>query len=203
MRLPTVTTNGLLRWRWQFATGRLRDAYEASRSSLDNDLRSVNRQDGEWKTASPNPNNFDEMDAHERWLDHIVERNDETRNALDMVKQGFAVILYHSWERHAVDWSGWNGKYHHGHVTKRLTDAGYTITPGVHKLGKVANCIKHNSAELWKQDETMFKDSVREELQLGLRPDYARNLVISDQQMSDLFDALLQSGPPGKPTPSL
>jgi hypothetical protein len=203
MRAPALSIDGIRKWRWQFATQRLRDAYDASRSALDDTLRRLEREDAQWKATKPDMSDPDEKDAHEAWLDHIIDRFDEAQSALETIKQGFAVILYHSWEKHAIDWVDWKGKYHHGHVTGRLKAKSYLIDPGVHKLRKVANTIKHDSNELWLEDQTMFKAIVGQIIADGGRPEFARFIQISDDQLNGFFDALMASGAPGPATPSL
>jgi hypothetical protein len=202
--MPVITREGVWKWRWQFATQRLRDAYDASRASLDKTLRDLDKEHKKWRKEQPDPTDQDEMDAHDHWGDNIGDRHDATTKALDTLKQGFAVVLYHSWEKNAVGWAGWGDKrYHHGSITGELKKLGFVIEPGVHKLQKVANCIKHNSPELWKQDEAMFDPVVGELIGMGLKPDYSRNLRLTDAHMDEFFDALLTSGPAGEATPTL
>ncbi len=203
MRFTELTVIGVAKWRWRFATQRLRDAYDAARSSLDESICGLLKEEEKRKLETPNPSDPDELDAHENWLDNIVDRHDEAQHALATIKQGFALILYHSWEKHAVKWANWNKKYHHGKVTGILKYTGYVIAPDVHKLNKVANCIKHGSAELWNTDPTMFNDHVHMAVQQGLKPDYAHNILLNDAHMNDFFDALIASGPPGPATPSI
>lgn len=203
MRRATEGRDGIAKWRWQFATQRLRDAYEASRSALDAILLEIDRDHAKWKGAKPDTDSPHGVDAHEAWLDYIVDRHDETRLALETIKRGFAIILYHSWEQHAVKWTDWQGKYHHGHVTGRLRRMGYYVAAEIHQLNKIANCVKHNSAELWKANPDLFDDTVKYSIKNGLRADFGDNLLLSDGLLNEMFDALLASGPPGKATPVL
>jgi len=197
------TKDGIKKWRWQFTVRELRTAYVAARSSIDNELGRIDKDHKKFRrTPDPNPDDYDEVESYRAWEDHLIDRWQEAQSALAVIKQGFAVILYHSWERHSADWAGWKGNYRHHLVAPRLVKAGYLVTVGVHKLNKVANCIKHGSDELWKQKDcrTMFDPIVAEMVNDDVRPDYARYLVLSDADMNGFFDALGDSGPPGPAT---
>lgn len=199
-----TTNEGLKKWRWQFAVRRLRAAYDAARSSLDDELLAIKKSHDKWYAEAPDPHDYDATESHHAWETNLIDRHEEANDALALVKQGFAVVLYHSWERHTAAWIGWGGKkYYAAAANKKLNEIGYTIDPGVHKLQKLVSCIKHDNGELWKQDKTMFEDVVAEHVKDGINPDYARNLKISDYHMSAFFDALMESGPPGKATPGL
>lgn len=203
MRLTQPTRDGIRKWRWQFAIRRLRAAYDAARSSIDNDLRDVQSDHDEFQAApKPDPDDYDEVAAHGAWESHIIDRWEDAQGALAALKQAFAVILYHTWERHSAEWAEWTGNYRHHRVAPRLTDAGYTVAKGVHKLNKVANCIKHDSAELWKQKEyrAMFDPLVAAMVAEDIKPDFGRYLILTDADMDEFFVALLESGPPGPPT---
>lgn len=204
MPFARTTKDGLRKWRWQFTVRRLRAAYDAARSSLDEELRAIAKSHDKWSAETPDPDDYEAMESHHAWESNLIDRHEEANDALALVKQGFALILYHSWERHTADWIGWDGKkYHAALANKKLKEIGYTIDAGTHKLQKLAACIKHNNGELWKQDKTMFEDIIEKYVEDGIKPDYARNLKISDDHMSAFFDALTESGPPGKATPGL
>lgn len=204
MMFVKVTIDGLHKWRWQSATQRLRDAYEGARSSLDEAFESIEQENEKFK-ASPKPNatDFDEVESYQAWADNIYERWHETESTLNVIKQGFIVILYHSWELHSTDWTEWEGNYKHHTVFNRLKQMGYIVHPGVHKLNKVGNCIKHDSADLWNQDKNMFEPVVQNHIDNGITPYFSRNLILTDADMDFFSDALLSSGPPGPATPSL
>lgn len=90
-------------------------------------------------------------------------------------------------------------------MSPRLVNAGYVVTQGVHTLNKVANCIKHDSDGLWKQKDgqAMFEPIVAQIVADGVKPNYARYLILTDADMDGFFDALSKSGPPGQATPGL
>lgn len=206
MLFNKTTKDGVRKWRWQFAIRQLRLAYDAARSSINTDLHRVEKEFEEFRNAAkPDPENFDDVASHGAWEDHLIDRWADANEALAAIKQGFVLILYHSWERHSAEWAEWTGNYRHHHVSPRLVNAGYVVTQGVHTLNKVANCIKHDSDELWKQKDgqAMFEPIVAQIVAEGLKPDYARHLIITDADMDGFFNALSESGPPGKATPGL
>ena len=201
MRFKKMTKDGLRKWRWQFAVRQLRTAHEAARSSIDDDLRRINKEHDKFRGApKPDPDDYDEVASHGAWEDNLIDRWDDANRALAAIKQGFAVILYHSWERHSAEWEG---NYRHHHVVPRLVKAGYVVTDGVHKLNKVANCIKHGGDELWKQKDcrVMFEPIVAQMVAEDIQPDYGRYLILTDADMDGFFNALSESGPPGPATP--
>lgn len=197
------TKDGVRKWRWQFAVRQLRKAYDAARLSIDDELRGIDEEVKQFREA-PNPDHgdYDAVDSYRAWADHLADRWQEAQSTLAVIKQGFAVILYHSWERHSADWVEWRGNYRHHQVAPRLNNAGYLVTDGVHKLNKVANCIKHDSGELWNQKDcrTMFEPIVAQMAKEDIEPDYARYLILSDADMDGFFEALSESGPPGPAT---
>ena len=197
------TKDGVRKWRWQFSVRRLREAYCAARSSIDQELAQIDEEFTEMqKSPQPDPDDYDEVDSRRAWEDTLIDRHHDAQSALAAIKQGFVVILYHSWEKHSAEWAAWKNKYRHHHVTARLQKAGYSINEGVHKLNKVANCIKHNSSELWKQKayRSMFEPSAAQILELEGKPDYASHLILTDEDMDAFFVDLESSGPPGPAT---
>lgn len=99
------TRDGVRKWRWQFAIRQLRAAYDAARSSIDTDFHRIEKEFEEFSAADkPDPENFDEVASHGAWEDHLIDRWAEANEALAAIKQGFALILYHSWERHSAEW---------------------------------------------------------------------------------------------------
>ncbi len=204
MSFKKTTKDGVRKWRWQFAVRQLRTAYEAARSSVDRDVRRIDKEHDKFRTApQPDPEDYDEVASYEAWEGNLIDRWDEATRALAAIKQGFAVILYHSWERHSAEWAEWEGKYRHHHVAPRLVQAGYLLADGVHKLNKVANCIKHGSDELWKQKDcrVMFEPIVAQMIAEEIQPDYGLYLILTDDDMDGFFNALGESGPPGRATP--
>lgn len=195
---------GIAKWRWKFTVERLKDAYDAACQSLDNDLARLQKRHETWqRSGPPKSDDRDEVDRHEHEGEWISERYMEAEHALELVRQGFVVVLFHSWERHALGWVDWKGGYKHHHVTAKLKKAGFVIHPGLHKLNNAANCIKHDGNELWKQDPDMFDTTVARMVEEGLEPSYGRFLKLSEIHMQGFFAALLASGPSQKPILSL
>ncbi|MEG8028975.1 hypothetical protein [Sphingomonas aerolata] len=198
---------GAARWRWNFVVSRLKDAYEAACYSLDKELRKLEKDHKNWqRSGPPDPSDPDEVESHANEGEWIGESFVETEHALQLVRQGFAVVLFHSWERHALDWArkwtGWkdDSDYNHHYVTNRLKRDGFIIDAGLHKLNKVANCIKHDDAELWKEDQSMFDPLMAYLIDNDIKPDYGRHLRLSEIVMQNLLKSLSESGPSQQPT---
>lgn len=197
---------GVSRWRWNFVVSRLEDAYGAACHSLDKELRKLQKDHKNWQhSGPPNASDLDEVESYNHEGEWIGESFVETEQALQLVRQGFAVVLFHSWERHALDWArkwtGWKNDsgYNHHFVTNRLQRDGFTIDAKLHKLNNVVNCIKHDGAELWKEDQSLFEPLVKYLLDNDMRPDFGRHLRLSEVAMHDLFKAVSASGPSQKP----
>lgn len=117
---------GIAKWRWNFTVERLKDAYEAACQSLNDDLARLQKKHEKWqRSGPPNKDDWDEVDSYEHEGEWIGERYMETERALELVREGFAIVLYHSWERHALGWADWTGGYKHHHVTAKLKKDGF------------------------------------------------------------------------------
>lgn len=80
--------------------------------------------------------------------------------ALQAHRKAFALMIFHAWEKHVCTYKGWPtylGEKGFGD----LRADGWAIDPkGLKFLQKVANCIKHDSAELYDFDNSLFGDEI-------------------------------------------
>jgi hypothetical protein len=188
--------SGKNRWRWRMAVRGMRQAYQGARGPLDRTIRAVARDHAAWLEAEvPTDIEGEDFASYDTAGEYFVEQDQEARYSLRLLNQGFVIILYHTWERHAIEWAKWERKYHHASVTGILKRLGFSIDADIHKLQRAANCLKHDSAELWKSDPEMFDSIVAASIAMNVRVTYSYHLRISDEQMDRFFEALEASGP--------
>lgn len=188
--------SGKTRWRWRMAVRGMREAYQGARGPIDRSIRAISRDHDAWlKTEVPTDINGEDFASYESAGEYFAEQHQEAQYSLRLLKHGFVIILYHTWERHAIEWAKWGKRYYHAGVTRILKDLEFSIAPDIHKLQRAANCLKHDSAELWKSNPEMFDPIVAASLQMNVRVTYSYHVRISDEQMDSFFEALEASGP--------
>jgi len=147
-------------------------------------------------------------------LDYWVMRGEVAESALQAHRKAFALMTFHAWEKHVcshMEWPEYRGEKGFGD----LKAAGWTIDPkGLKRLQKTANCIKHDSAELFDFDESMFKgelwlfgtDGMFTKASKGKRvnrdghwTDWEDALRLTDEQVLEFFDLVERSGQIGAP----
>lgn len=188
--------SGKTRWRWKMAVRGIRQAYQAARGPIDRSIRDIARDHAEWEKAEvPADVHGEDFASYDSAGEYFIEQDQEAQYTLRLLKHGFVIVLYHTWERNAIEWAKWDGRYHHATVTGKLKNLGFKILPEIHKLQRAANCLKHDSAELWKSNPEMFDSIVAASLALNVRVTYSYHVRISDDQMDTFFEALEASGP--------
>lgn len=201
MAIKAVDRMGIRRWRYEYALKELRRAYEASRESVDDDRKSISKSMDNHLATKPEIEDEDDQYNFEMYQDHLIDLHHETDTALRLIKEGFVVIIYHFWERQALEWYTFNkNKYDYGVAYKKLPGEGYLIDKdGLEKLRKTANVIKHDSSELYGKYKSMFTMDLDEDYKMGAKSGYYPWLSISDEDMDGFFEALLKCGPDAKP----
>ena len=97
MRFKKMTKDGLRKWRWQFAVRQLRTAHEAARSSIDDDLRRINKEHDKFRGApKPDPDDYDEVASHGAWEDNLIILGSAIR---PNGPNGKAIIAIITWPR--------------------------------------------------------------------------------------------------------
>lgn len=204
--LPTnlfeVSRDGIRKWRWLYSIQKTRAAYDAARAGALENMKDILSFVAEHAKSEPDRSDED-WDDWQTYSEHLSDQIYEIESVFLNLRNAFSLILYHSWERHAVRWIDWKGRYHIGNMTPRLRAMNYKIDPGIHILASVANTIKHNSAELWKKNSSMFREKFEDEINDDGEADYMDGLRLSDDDMLKFFVSLEKSGPPGPATPSL
>lgn len=142
-------------------------------------------------------------------LDYWVMHGQVAESALQAHRKAFTLMAFHAWEKHVctyMEWSEYLGEKGFG----ELMAAGWTIDPkGLKRLQKTANCIKHDSAELFDFDESMFAgelwlfgtDGMSTKANKGKRvnrdghwTDWEDALRLTDEQVLEFFDLVERSG---------
>jgi hypothetical protein len=197
MTIRAVNRLSIQRWRYDYALRELKKAYKASRESVDNDRKSICRSMDRHQDTKPEIEDQDEQYIFEMYQDHLIDLHHETDTALRLIKEGFVVIIYHFWERQALEWYTFNkNKYDYGVAYKKLPGEGYLIDKdGLEKLRKTANVIKHDSSELYGKYKSMFTMDLDEDYKAGAKSGYYPWLSISDEDMKYFFEMLKNCGP--------
>lgn len=93
-------------------------------------------------------------------VDYQVGCGNVAEGALQAHRKAFALMIFHAWEKHVCTYMSWplyRGEKGFGD----LKADGWAIDPkGLKLLQKVANCIKHDSAELYDFDDRLFADEI-------------------------------------------
>jgi len=93
-------------------------------------------------------------------LEYQTLRGEIAEEALQAHRKAFVLMTFHAWEKHVCDYMEWP-EYQGQKGFGDLKANGWTIDPrGLELLRKVANCIKHDSAELFDFDDSLFGDQL-------------------------------------------
>ena len=127
------------------------------------------------------------------YAEHLIDLNHQAEESLRLLREAFALILHHYWEKEVVKWQH-SKRYVYDKAYPWLTRNGFPIDePGLERLRETANTIKHNVGRLHAIDPTMFDagDLARD----GADPDWHGALRLEDRHMDDFFAILRASGP--------
>lgn len=185
MALGLIKTNWKV-WLYDYGIEKIERAYNAARSALDDEIKSV-QVDFDKHIAAHGPDTD--------YADHLIDMHTQADDSLKLVREAFALALHHYWEKKSNEWTGVS-RYQYKQAHKELAKRGYLVEKvGLGKLRKTANTIKHDSDELYKQYKGMFDKSVARDIKNGDKPDYHDNLILTDADMQDFLRALKASGP--------
>lgn len=187
---------GRQRWSYNYRLEQIVSAYRASRSSFESDIKTISKDfEQNRESASENP-------YADQYEDHLIDLHTEAGEALRLVREAFALVLHHYWERSVM---GWLKKSHYDFKkdAETLKSAGYIVGSDLDRLRLVANTIKHNSEKLYEKYPDMFDKSIERWLEDKIEPTYHNFLQLSDEDMNAFVKALETSGPDAKPELSL
>lgn len=93
-------------------------------------------------------------------LEYQIIRGQVAEEALQAHRKAFALMTFHAWEKHVCTYMDWP-RYLGERGFEDLEAKGWTIDrQGLKLLQKTANCIKHDGAELFDFDESMFGEEL-------------------------------------------
>jgi hypothetical protein len=145
---------------------------------------------------------IEEDEENEAYLDlgeHIGEMVNEAEDGLRLVREAFALSLYHYWEKKACELLNIKD-YRQGAVfAAAKQDPRFEIDePGIDRLRLIANCIKHDKGKpLYEAEPSMFAAS------WIFDPEGPHGwhdpLRLRDEDVEKGFSAVRSSGPKAKP----
>lgn len=187
---------GRQRWSYNYRLEQIVSAYRASRLSFEGNIKAINNDfERNRESALDNP-------YADEYEDHLIDQHAEAGEALRLVREAFALVLHHYWERSVLLWLN-KSRYLSDKDSETLKDSGYVVDPELDRLRLVANTIKHNSEKLYISHPSMFDASIERWLEDDIEPTYHNFLQLSDADMDAFIGALVKSGPNAKPELSL
>jgi len=182
---------------WLFDSGmrEIERAYRTSRVAFDQEM--VDAADRYAKLqANGTVNDYVEDEATgERYYpaEHIIDLNFQAEESLRLLRNAFAIILHHYWEKEVVKWMDVK-RYEYDKAYAWLKRNHFPINEdGLERLRETANTIKHNSARLYALDPNMFDSGDIE--RGGTSPDYHDALRIEDEHIDEFLETLRASAP--------
>lgn len=182
---------------WLFESGlrEIERAYKAGRTQFESDIKHAAERYAKLE-AEGNADSYSEDEATGQryyYSEHLIDLNDQAEESLRLLREAFAIILHHYWEKEVVKWR--QGKpYKFDNAYKWLQRNSFPIDkPGLEKLRETANTIKHNVDRLYATHPEMF--DAGEIARDGSDPDWHAALRLEDNHIDDFFATLRMSGP--------
>jgi len=168
-------------------------AVEAQHSSAvvrANELRSAKARGEIWKLGRRTRIGYQghpELNLRLAELDEV-----DTRDAITVARNAFAVMLHHHWEKHCDQWMMNKGNYNGAKAYAWLASHGIHVDKfGLELIRKLSNTIKHNSESLISDHPEFFDLSIIEP-----RPRFFEAaLRIADSDIHRMIESLRTSGP--------
>jgi hypothetical protein len=148
----------------------------------------------------------EETGAGRHYGEEFGERRHEAEEALLLIRNAFAIVIYHLWERGAQRWVPQvRKKPNHNHLITALTEASIVIDKtGLEELRLLVNCLKHNSEDarkLYELRRDLFStDFVPGEIHPAtgkplVNIDWAEKVVLTDDNVEEFLRVVQDSGP--------
>ena len=185
---------------WSFHNGidEIERAYLAARREPEIQIGKLEAESDRLKAqvASGELTEIDPRDA-EDFEEHLNELYAESFYTIDLIREAFAIALFHYWERVAKRWmsGGPDWQYKSREVGNFLERGGYKPNRyELRRLELIANVVKHSQGrsakELFELDARLFKKATIES-----EASY-ESLELTDDIFSSLLAAVRSSGPP-------
>ena len=140
----------------------------------------------------------EEFDVH-GYSEHLADLACESEMGLRLIREAFALTLYHFWEKQAISLLSMKGGPEHKEIVKKIKATGRLSLdePGMERLRQIANVVKHsNGAGLYAQNASLFAPEAAE-----LDPDPKQRagwhlfLRLEDKDVQSAIRAVRASGP--------
>lgn len=182
---------------WLFDSGlmEIERAYRASRVAFDDEMKDAAKRYAKLEADGKVADYQEDEATGQRYYaaEHLIDLNYQAEESLRLLRNAFALILHHYWEKEVSKWR--QGKrYDFKKDYKWLGRNAFPIDePGLDRLRETANTIKHNVKRLYNLDATMF--DAGEIARAGSDPDYHDALRLEDNHIDEFFATLRKSGP--------
>jgi hypothetical protein len=182
---------------WLFESGlrEIHRAYEASRTAFDQEMKDAGDRYEKLKEEGKEDDYSEDEATGQRYYhaDHLIDLNYQAEEYLRLLRNAFAIILHHYWEKEVSKWRG-GKRYDFKKDYKWLARNTFPINEaGLERLRETANTIKHNVKRLYDIDPNMF--DAGEIARAGTDPDWHDALRLEDEHIEEFFAILRKSGP--------
>lgn len=182
---------------WLFESG-LREigrAYKASRTEFDADMKDATERYAKLEAEGGEDSYSEDPQTGQRYYyaEHLIDLNFQAEESLRLLREAFALVLYHYWEKEVIRWQGAK-RYDYEKAYKWLKRNAFSIDEaGLERMRETANTIKHNVGRLHAIDASMFDagDLARS----AGDPDWHGALRLEDKHIDDFFATLRASAP--------
>ena len=195
---------------YQTGLDAIRLAADTAQNSIDDEAA---RKQQELDAYNASPEFVGEReDGHTLWeLDQVLEMDIERLGeALPELRRAFVLSAYHYWETSVYRWHhqthGTNAKKKlgpHNDLTKEIYELGriepdmsFALHPELEAVSKLANIIKHTSADSWNWLQKHGPQVLQSLLPMPPAvPTPQSPVILTRKQLDWVFDVVRQSGP--------
>jgi len=171
-------------------------AYRSSSAAFEHELANINKKwDKIISVHRANPADTDN-DYDYQYSDYISELAFDAETGCRLIREAFALTLYHYWEKETISLLSLR-KGDHNKVVNAIKSKGWRDLDeaGMYRLWMIANTIKHSKGGgLYALDPTIFSEEAKQ-----LDPeDYSgwhRYLRLKDEDVKAAIHAVRVSGP--------
>jgi hypothetical protein len=178
--------------RFLYATGikQIEEAYAVSASVME---ERVAERLAKVEAIDPKDIKFEAGALDPRFIDVYLYEQDDI--ALQVIRQSFAIALYHHWERSVMRWMGLKN-YEYEQAYAWLEDQGMPVDDGIEDLRILMRVVKHEKAneELLKRRADLYNAKLPDFVPRLLPAYQGQFLHITDDAMTRFFKSLRNSG---------
>lgn len=180
----------------------LRRMFDAASEGLNRHLQAaydeVDQYDRDVKAGAPEQIERDEETGqvifdHRDGLTYQTVTAEEAKNALN---KSIAITAFHHWERSARDWTKTPQSKNFFKLRAAVTAKGFHVSPDLVIVYLLANLLKHGNAKHGAKLREMRPDFFRRKFdRSNANVEWFDEITINDDQVSEIFRILAQSGP--------